>query len=107
MFAPPLTQGVAAFFDAVAKAAYGSRFRWSPYNQSQWAKYCSGNESYGGACAFSLESDGEVPRTKGLGVCGPTGRFPDHVWDLTGHVGGARLREAVAQMGRFSLEGIG
>ena len=98
---------VTTFFESVARAAYGSRFHWSPYNKGQWEKYCSGDQSWGGACAFSLEDDGEMPRTKGLGVCGPTGRFPDHVWDLTGHTGGARLREAVEQMGRFSLEGIG
>ena len=98
---------VTAFFEMVAQAAFDSRFQWSPYNKGQWAKYCSGDKSWGGACAFSLEEDGEMPRNKGLGVCGPTGRFPDCVWSLKGAAYGARLREVVARSGRYSLDGIG
>jgi hypothetical protein len=76
----------ASLFDCIAKEVHGTRFIWSEYNREQWNKFVTLNNSYGGACAFSLEMDGEYESSrepfKGLFVGGPVGVYPYHIGPL-------------------------
>lgn len=71
---------IASLFDAIAKELHGTRFQWSDYNRSQWDKFVSLSNSYGGSCAFSLEPRGDYDDSyepfKGLLVGGPVGLYP-------------------------------
>lgn len=103
----PEMKELSALFGSIAKHAYMSHFLWSDYNKTEWEKFVTLDNSRKGACAFSAETDGECPQDKGFGVGGPTGPQPYHVWDLTGHTGAERIREAVRSTGKYTLELIG
>jgi hypothetical protein len=77
---------MASLFDAIAQSLHGTRFQWSDYNRSQWNKFVTLDNSYGGACAFSVEPRGDYDDSyepfKGLFVGGPVGLYPYHVGPL-------------------------
>jgi hypothetical protein len=74
---------ITSLFVAIARGLHGTGFQWSEYNRSQWEKFVSLSNEYGGSFAFSLEPDGEYRDEpapfKGLYVGGPVGLHPYHI----------------------------
>jgi hypothetical protein len=81
-YAGPQMTALTRLFYEIARETHGTQFQWSEYNRGQWLYFVSlgfGNE--GGACAFSMEPDGNCPtpelsKTQGFFLGTPLGYYP-------------------------------
>lgn len=106
-FDSPAMTELTSLFELITRLVYQTEYQWSDYNKAQWEKFVQCDNSYCGACAFSAESDGLCPESKGFGIGGPTGLYPYHLWDLTGTFGPELIRDAVKSTGKYSLDLVG